>query len=172
MHSTGLSCQDTLPAEDPSWSYSRVPGQPAPIPPRNEPMLYIPNNTMDNSNLHATALCFKNLHLKVHLPSPPANSESTNDDGTVTLMTHASNMTNADHHLGKVCIIKSTLVSTCWLWCPKSKDFVARPLAKPLFGLDDEALPLSAMTALTIHTSRTSGIYLKYSGSKKLMITF
>jgi hypothetical protein len=98
MHSmTGLSRQDTLPSEDPSWSYSQVPGQPAPIPPRNEPMLYIPNDTMDSSSntrqWHAD--------LKVHLPSPHANSESMN--GAVIRMT-ASNITNTDHYLGKVCI--------------------------------------------------------------------
>jgi len=44
---SSLSCQDTLPSEDPSWLYSRVQGQPAPIPPRNEPLLYIPNNVVD-----------------------------------------------------------------------------------------------------------------------------
>jgi hypothetical protein len=87
----GLSRQDTLPAEDPSWSYSQVrgPGQPSPIPPRNEPVLYIPR-TVDDSDVHAIALCLKNLHtVKVHLPTPPANSESMNGDGT----------------MGKVCII-------------------------------------------------------------------
>ena len=47
----GLSRQDTLPAEDPSWLYSQVrgPGQPAPIPPRSEPVLYIPRA---NDNLY------------------------------------------------------------------------------------------------------------------------
>jgi len=44
---SSLSRQDTLPSEDPSWSYSRVQGQPAPIPPHNEPLLYIPNNVVD-----------------------------------------------------------------------------------------------------------------------------
>jgi hypothetical protein len=90
----GLSRQDTLPAEDPSWSYSQVrgPGQPSLIPPRSEPVLYIPqaNRTVDDSDVHAIALCLKNLRtVKVHLPTPPANSESMNDDGT----------------MGKVCII-------------------------------------------------------------------
>jgi hypothetical protein len=48
---SGFSRQDTLPAEDPSWSYSPVPGQPAPIPPRNEPLLFIPNHTAhDNAS--------------------------------------------------------------------------------------------------------------------------
>jgi len=48
-HARGLFRQDTLPADSavPSWSYpkSQAPGLPAPIPPRNEPMLYIPNNS-------------------------------------------------------------------------------------------------------------------------------
>jgi hypothetical protein len=90
-HASRLSRQDALPAEDPSWSYSQVrgPGQPSPIPPRNEPVLYIPR-TVDDSDVHAIALCLKNLHtVKVHLPTPPANSESMNGDGT----------------MGKVCII-------------------------------------------------------------------
>jgi hypothetical protein len=42
-----LSRQDALPSEDPSWLYSWVQGQPAPIPPRTEPLLYIPNNVVD-----------------------------------------------------------------------------------------------------------------------------
>jgi hypothetical protein len=92
MHSSGLSRHDTLPAEDTSWSYSRVPGQPAPIPPRNEPLLYIHNSNVDN--LHATALCLKNLQLKV----PPTPSERTlNDartDGTSTDI-HAETMISA-----------------------------------------------------------------------------
>ena len=39
-HASGLSRQDTLPAEDPLWSYPPVPG----IPGRNEPLLFIPNH--------------------------------------------------------------------------------------------------------------------------------
>jgi len=104
MHSTCLSHQDTLPAEDPSWSYSEVPGpgQPAPIP-RNEPVLYIPrpNHTVDHTNVHTIAMCLQNLRtVKVHFP--PANSESMNDHGTVVQMTHAF---SPDNSLGKVCII-------------------------------------------------------------------
>jgi len=67
-------------------------------------MLYIPqaNNTVDrDSNMHAIAQGLKNLRtVKVHFPSPPANSVSMN--GTVT---HAFNITNPDNSLGKVCII-------------------------------------------------------------------
>jgi hypothetical protein len=46
-HASGLSRQDTLPAEDPLWSYPPPPGPglPAPIPSRNEPLLFIPNHT-------------------------------------------------------------------------------------------------------------------------------
>jgi len=88
-----LSRQDTLPAEDPSWSYSRTPGQPAPIPPRNEPLLYIP---------HATPS--KNLQLVDLLP--PTTSESILDDmkankktdfrtgAAKTLITSAPKITN------------------------------------------------------------------------------
>ena len=102
-----LSRQDTLPAEDPSWSYSRTPGQPPPIPPRNEPLLYIP---------HATAS--KNLQL-VHLP-PPMTSKSILDDmkankktdfrtdAAETLITSVTKITNPEHdsaERAQVCII-------------------------------------------------------------------
>jgi len=91
----GLSRQDTLPAEDPSWLYSQVrgPGQPAPIPSRSEPVLYIPraNDTVDHSDVHTIALCLKNLRtVKVHLPTPPANSESMNGDGEVVCIIDCS----------------------------------------------------------------------------------
>jgi len=73
MDSTGggLSRQVTLPAEDPAWLYPRIPGQPPPIPPRNEPLLYIPSpsNTVDDSDMLVTASCLKNLRVKVHFPS-------------------------------------------------------------------------------------------------------
>ena len=37
-----LSCESTIPADDPAWSKpSPILGQPQPIPPRNEPLLYI-----------------------------------------------------------------------------------------------------------------------------------
>ena len=39
-----LSGEATIPADDPAWSNcSHIPGQPKPVPPRNEPLLYIPN---------------------------------------------------------------------------------------------------------------------------------
>ena len=59
-----LSRQDTLPAEEPLWSYSQTPGQPAPIPPRNEPLLYIPHATYSQP---------------LHLP-PPTTFESILDE--------------------------------------------------------------------------------------------
>jgi len=104
-----LSRQDTLPAEDPSWSYSQVPGpgQPGPIPLQNEPVLYIPraNHTVDSSNVQTIAMCLKNLHnVKVHLS--PANSESMNEVGTVK-------QTNSSGKPGKVCIINVVSVFTC-----------------------------------------------------------
>ena len=129
MDST-LSRQDTIPTEDPSWSYSQVPGpgQPAPLR-RNEPMLYIPNvgvdhtantveernhlrlnHAVDDFNVHIIAMCLKNLRsVKVHLPPVTRNSESMtrNDHGTVMQMTHTFNITNPDNSLGpgKVCIL-------------------------------------------------------------------
>ena len=161
MHSTvtGLSRQDTLPSEDPSWSYSRVPGQPAPIPPRNEPILYIPNDAVDSSS--NTRQWHADLRLEDHLPSPHANSESMN--GTVILMTasHITNTIESDHYLGKVCIG----VSNSHILILISQIKRTKPQAS--FGLDDE---LSAMAALTIHAS--SGIYFEYSDSKALMIIF
>jgi hypothetical protein len=71
MDSTGgaLSRQVTLPEEDPAWLYPRIPEQPAPIPPRNEPLLYIPSNTVDDSDMLVTTSCLKNLQVKVHFPS-------------------------------------------------------------------------------------------------------
>ena len=133
----GLSRQDTLPAEDPSWSYSQVhgpgqpqvhgpgqpqvhgPGQPSPIPPRGEPVLYIPlanHRTVDDLDVHAIALCLKNLckTVKVHLPTPPANSESMNDNGT----------------MGKVCIIDCSFLMLTVL-----SQIKGLRLAKASFGL-------------------------------------
>ena len=81
---SGLSCQDTLPTEDPSWSYSPVPGRPAPIPPRNEPLLFISNHTV-----RANASCSKNL------PLPAAISKG--NPHIETLMTSSTNTTNPDH---------------------------------------------------------------------------
>ena len=83
-HASGLSHQDTLPAEDPSWSYLPVPGRPAPIPPCNEPLLFISNHPM-----HANASCSKNL------PLPAAISKG--NPHIETLMTSSTNTTNPDH---------------------------------------------------------------------------
>jgi hypothetical protein len=48
MQTTGIVRQDTLPADDPSWQRSPyLPGQPVPIPPRNEKPIYIPNGAYD-----------------------------------------------------------------------------------------------------------------------------
>ena len=47
-----LSCEATILADDSAWSkLSCIPGQPEPIPPRNEPLLYSPSI---NNNLHTT----------------------------------------------------------------------------------------------------------------------
>jgi len=110
MQSSGLSRQDTLPAEDSSWSYSQVPGQPVPIPPRNEPLLYI-SNIVDDSNVHTTALCLKNLRrIRVHLPPslPMAtSSESILYDKRSIGITQAEicvetlRLTDPDHDSGK-----------------------------------------------------------------------
>jgi hypothetical protein len=37
---------DTIPAEDPSWQNPKPPMGPAPIPPRNEPVVYIAEPTL------------------------------------------------------------------------------------------------------------------------------
>jgi len=68
---SGLSHQVTLPAEDPAWPYPTIPKQPAPIPPCNEPLLYIPSNPVDDSDMLVTASeCLKNLRVvKVHFSS-------------------------------------------------------------------------------------------------------
>ena len=124
MHCSGLSREDTLPAEDPSWSYSRVPGKPPPIPPRNEPMLYIPN-VVGDSNVHATAPYLKSLQLNVRLPQAPSTTPEnilydTRTDGTTDirvemLTTSATDITIPDHYSGKwamdsrVCITKHLL---------------------------------------------------------------
>lgn len=46
-HTNSLTRSDTLPAiEPPVWSNTRPPTGPTPIPPRNEPILYIPSNDL------------------------------------------------------------------------------------------------------------------------------
>jgi hypothetical protein len=85
MNSTGgsLSRQVTLPAEDPAWLYPRIPElESAPIPPRNEPLLYIPSSTVDDSDMLVAASCLKNLQIKVHFPSK--FTASTPSDGTTS----------------------------------------------------------------------------------------
>jgi len=87
---SGLSRQDTLPAEDPSWSYSPVPGQLAPIPPRNEPLLFIPNYTA-----HDDAPCLKNLS-KDHLAISKSNPriETLKKSSTNIVIDHHSDSDN------------------------------------------------------------------------------
>ncbi len=89
MDSTGggLSRQATLSVVDPAWLYPRIPEQPPPIPPRNEPLLYIPSNTVDDSDMLVTASCLKNLQVvKVHFPSKfTASTRASNTHaGTAT----------------------------------------------------------------------------------------
>ncbi len=94
-HASGLSRQDTLPAEDPSWSYPLVPGQVAPIPPRNEPLLFIFNHTAHHD---ANASCSKNF------PLSAANSEGNPRIETLkSSFTHTSNPTHAALNLYQVC---------------------------------------------------------------------
>lgn len=46
-HTNSLTRSDTLPLiEPPIWSNTRPPAGPTPIPPRNEPILYIPSNDL------------------------------------------------------------------------------------------------------------------------------
>lgn len=87
-HASKLSRQDTLPAEEPpSWSYSSVPGQPAPIPPRNEPLLFIPNHGTAHGDASLACSSLKSI-----------NSDSE------TLKTSSINIINADHHSDNVTI--------------------------------------------------------------------
>ena len=79
-HASGLSRQDTLPAEDPLWSYPPVPG----IPGRNEPLLFIPN--------HAAAAqddTLKNLSQSHLLPG----------EGDLRIETLKAYSTNPGHHV-------------------------------------------------------------------------
>lgn len=59
MHIGRLARQATLPADDPSWHKPQpLPGQPAPIPPRNEPILYIPTTVNSVPPLKALLLSY------------------------------------------------------------------------------------------------------------------
>ena len=87
--SHGLSRQDTLPTEDPSWSYSPVPGQPAPIPPRNEPLLFIPNHTAHDDTSRLKSLSKNHLLPGATLESNPR------------IETSSTNIINADHYSDK-----------------------------------------------------------------------
>ena len=104
MHSSALSRQDTLLTDDPSWSYPQVPGQPAPIPPHNELLLYIP------STVHAqTTWSLKNLQV-VYLPPPMTSKSVLNDMKPNDLSTYAdkvlitsasTDIINPEHYLAK-----------------------------------------------------------------------
>ena len=100
LHTSGLSRQDTVPAKNPSWSYSPVPGQPAPIPPRNESLLFIPNHTAHDS---ASESYLKNLS-KIHL-LPGAISEG--NPRIETLETSSTNIINPGHHLDKYAVLNT-----------------------------------------------------------------
>jgi hypothetical protein len=100
-HASALSRQDTLPADDSSWSYSPVQGQPAPIPPRNEPLLFISNHTV---TVHANA-CSKNL------PLPAAISEDNPRIETpMASSTHTTNPDHSDSHAGNPNHVCSPLI--------------------------------------------------------------
>ena len=100
-HASALSRQDTLPADDSSWSYSPVQGQPAPIPPRNEPLLFISNHTV---TVHANA-CPKNL------PLPAAISEDNPRIETpMASSTHTTNPDHSDSHAGNPNHVCSPLI--------------------------------------------------------------
>jgi hypothetical protein len=119
---SSLSCQDTLPSEDPSWSYSWVQGQPAPIPPRNEPLLYIPNNVVDHE------LALKKLQPRIPPTTFESNLNGMRIDGT----------TASDS--GKIPSFPEVRII----------DGPLSFLPKPCSQLDDTLL-LSGMTLLTIH---------------------
>jgi hypothetical protein len=70
MQSSGLSCQDTLHAEDSSWS--QAPGQPTPKPPRNEPLQFSGLSRQDT--LPAEDSSWSYLHVPGQpAPIPPRN---------------------------------------------------------------------------------------------------
>jgi len=93
-HASGLSRQDTLPAEDPLWSYPPAPGpgQPAPIPPCNEPLLFIPNNTAD---AHDDTLPVKNSSQDHILPG----------EGDPRIEMPKAYSTNPGHHSDKHAVL-------------------------------------------------------------------
>jgi hypothetical protein len=90
LHASGLSRQDTLPAKDPLWSYQPAPGpgQPAPIPRRNEPLLFIPNHTAHGDTL-------KNLSQDHLLPG----------EGNPRIETLKAYSTNPGHHSNKHAVL-------------------------------------------------------------------
>jgi len=135
-HSSGLSRHDTLPAEDPSWSYSPVPGQPAPIPPRNEPLLFIPNHIAHHDT---KALCLKNL------PLPAAISEG--NPCIETLMTSSTHRPpdHSDQHA--VTVLNFHHVCSPLIHFPSCFTISKGP---KLSGLDGDILPLTEMASLTI----------------------
>lgn len=71
-----LSGEATIPADDPAWSKpSHIPGQPKPIPPRNEPLLYIPNiHDNPHTSLDERSIDECELELGNHLASAVAQS--------------------------------------------------------------------------------------------------
>jgi hypothetical protein len=130
---SSLSRQDTLPSENPLWSYSQVQGQPSPIPPRNEPLLYIPNN------VDGLATALKNLQPRV----PPTTFESLNGtDGTTDKFGK-----EIRRSMGSVPEVR-TIIDGPFLSLQRSFQDSFNP--KPCSHLDD-ALLLSRMTLLTIH---------------------
>jgi hypothetical protein len=71
----------TIPADDPAWSkQSHIPGQPKPIPPRNEPLLYIPN-IHNNPHTSLDERSINDCELGNHLASAVAQAAQEIQDG-------------------------------------------------------------------------------------------
>ena len=144
MPDSALSRQDTIPAEDPSWSYLPVPGQPAPIPPRNEPLLFIPNHT-----------ALANVYLpKDHLL--PAAIE-----GNVET-TSPTNTANSGYSDKEVAVLNFHHVSMFFDLVSHADCSTISQEPKPRSGMNDDILPSAAMASLTIHETtslQASGTY-------------
>ena len=68
-----LSGEATIPADDFVWSTSpHIPGQPKPIPPRNEPLLYIPMH--NNSHTSFDECSINECEIGCHLASAVAQA--------------------------------------------------------------------------------------------------
>ena len=77
MQTKRIVRQDTLPADDPSWSNpTRLPGEPAPIPPRNEKSIYIPRETVRSNPRPASDASDESARQRTLVSQPEVSSIS------------------------------------------------------------------------------------------------